>query len=151
MGLWNFVKSAGRSVGIGRAEAAEAPEAPPSADDLRREVEDLGVNLDGLGIEVEGDTVRLSGKTGNQEQKEKAILALGNVAGIAQVEEDVETEDGGKEMHFHTVEEGDTLSALAEEYLDAAARYQEIFDANKPLLTDPNKIYPGQVLRIPPK
>jgi nucleoid-associated protein YgaU len=151
MGLWNFVKSAGRSVGMGRAEAAEAPDASPGADDLRREIEDLGVNLDGLSIEVEGDTVRLSGQTDNQEQKEKAILALGNVEGIAQVEEDVEVRDGGDEMRFHTVEEGDTLSALAERYLDANARYQEIFDANKPMLTDPNMIYPGQVLRIPPK
>ena len=57
MGLWNFVKTAGKALGIGEAEAAEAP--APEA--LKKEVEDLGLKADGLEIAVDGDTVRVTG------------------------------------------------------------------------------------------
>ena len=50
---------------------------------------------------------------------------------------------------FHTVQKGETLSAIAKHYLGSANRYREIFEANKPMLSDPDKIYPGQTLRIP--
>lgn len=50
---------------------------------------------------------------------------------------------------FHTVEKGDTLSAIARKYLGDANKYHQIFEANKPMLKDPDEIYPGQVLRIP--
>ncbi|MDS9466252.1 LysM and BON domain-containing protein [Paracoccus sp. MBLB3053] len=54
-----------------------------------------------------------------------------------------------REPVFHTVQKGETLSAIAQEYLGKASRYPEIFEANKPMLSDPDKIYPGQMLRIP--
>ena len=69
MGLWNFVKNAGKKIGIGSAEAAEAE---PAA--LKKEVEDLGLDASGLKVEIDGDTVKLSGKARSQEEKEKAIL-----------------------------------------------------------------------------
>jgi len=47
------------------------------------------------------------------------------------------------------VVKGDTLSAIAKEMYGSANKYPVIFEANKPMLTDPDKIYPGQVLRIP--
>ena len=50
---------------------------------------------------------------------------------------------------FHTVAKGETLSAIAKKYLGSAGDYQAIFEANRPMLTDPDKIYPGQTLRIP--
>jgi len=71
-------------------------------------------------------------------------LVVGNVAGVAEVESDLETE-----TVFHTVEKGDTLWAVSEKALGSGARYMEIFEANKPMLSHPDKIYPGQVLRIP--
>ncbi len=49
----------------------------------------------------------------------------------------------------YTVKKGDTLSAIAKETLGNANKYPLIFEANKPMLKDPDKIYPGQVLRIP--
>lgn len=146
MGLWNFVKGAGKSIGSGAAEAAEAT---PKSENLMQEIEDLGLDIEDLQIAVDGDTVRLTGRTASQAEREKAILALGNVEGVAKVEEDIETPESGQEPVFHTVAEGETLRGIAEEHLDAAARYQEILDANKPMLIDPNLIYPGQVLRIP--
>ena len=140
MGLWNFVKSAGKKL-TGRAEAAEAPD----RDALMAEIEALGLEAAGMDIDVEGDKVRVKGKAASQEAREKIILAVGNVNGVAAVEDD----DDGYEPVFHTVKKGDTLSAIAKKTLGNANRYPEIFEANKPMLTHPDKIYPGQVLRIP--
>lgn len=145
MGLWDFVKSAGKAIGIGGAEAAEAP----TSEGLKKEIDDLGLKHEGLDITVEGDTVKVSGRAPTQAEKEKLILAVGNVAGVAKVEDAVETPEPASEPVLHTVVKGDTLSAIAQKYLGKAARYPEIFEANKPMLTHPDKIYPGQVLRIP--
>jgi nucleoid-associated protein YgaU len=49
----------------------------------------------------------------------------------------------------HTVKAGDTLSAIAKEHLGSAGAYMKIFELNKDQLTDPDKIKPGQVLKIP--
>jgi nucleoid-associated protein YgaU len=145
MGLWNFVKSAGKALGVGGAEAAEAP----APDALKKEVNDLGLKTEGLEVSVEGDTVKVKGKAPTQEEKEKVILAMGNVAGVAKVEEEIETPEPAAEPVFHTVVKGDTLWKIAEKTLGKGARYNEIFEANRPMLSDPDKIYPGQVLRIP--
>lgn len=140
MGLWNFVKNAGKKL-VGRAEAADAP----ASEDLIKEIEELGLDATGLDIAVEGDKVSVKGKAVNQEIKEKIILAVGNIEGVAAVEDDVE----GGDPVFHTVEKGDTLWAIATKALGNGSRYNEIFEANKPMLSHPDKIYPGQVLRIP--
>lgn len=147
MGLWDFVKNAGKALGIGDAEAAE----PPAPDALKKEVEDLGLKAEGLTVTVDGDTVKVSGKAASQEEKEKLILAMGNVAGVAKVEDQIETPEPAAEPVFHTVAKGDTLWKISERTLGSGARYKEIFEANKPMLKDPDKIYPGQVLRIPAK
>jgi nucleoid-associated protein YgaU len=149
MGLWDFVKNAGKALGIGEAEAAEAP--PPAPEALKKEVEDLGLKTEGLKVTVEGDTVKVSGKAASQAEREKVILAVGNVAGVAKVEEEIETPEPAAEPVFHTVVKGDTLWKISERTLGSGARYQEIFEANRPMLKDPDKIYPGQVLRIPAK
>lgn len=139
MGLFSFLKGKGKNLG-----AAEASEAPP-VDALKKEVEELGLDAKGVDIAVDGDKVTLSGKAADQETKEKMIVAVGNVQGVATVEDNT----GGDDPILHTVEEGDTLWAVAEKTLGKGSRYMEIFEANRPMLSDPDKIYPGQVLRIP--
>ncbi len=146
MGLLDFVKSAGKALGIGKADAEEAP----PADVLKKEIEANGLDATGLTVETEGDTVKITGTAKSQEEKEKAIIAVGNVAGVAKVDESVEVPDA-REPVFHTVVKGDTLWKISEKTLGSGARYKEIFEANKPMLSDPDKIYPGQVLRIPEK
>ncbi|MFT3687996.1 peptidoglycan-binding protein LysM [Paenirhodobacter sp.] len=143
MGLWNFVKDAGKSLFGSKAEAAEAPK----EEVLKSELKGLGLNTDGIDLKVEGDKVTVSGKAVDAATKEKIILAVGNVDGVANVETD--HDDDTTEAVFHTVAKGDTLSAIAKKYLGNANRFNEIFEANKPMLTHPDKIYPGQVLRIP--
>lgn len=143
MGVWSFVKDAGKSLFGGKAEAATLPD----ADVLMAEVKDLGLDPSGVDITVEGDRVKVGGKAVSAEMKEKIILAVGNVAGVAEVE--AEDAPDAPEPRFHTVVKGDTLSAIAKKTLGNANRYNEIFEANKPMLSHPDKIYPGQVLRIP--
>jgi len=133
MGLFNFWKESGKTV------ANE-----PTAEALKKEVADLGLDAKGLDIAVEGDKVVIKGDAVSKETREKVIPAVGNVAGVAEVED-----DDPEDAVFHTVEAGDNLSAIAKKTLGSANRYMEIFEANKPMLSDPDKIYPGQVLRIP--
>ncbi len=143
MGLWNFIKDAGKSLGIGRAEAAEAPE-----EAIVKELKELGLDDGSVDVKIEGDTVKVSGAAASQEVREKIILAAGNVDGVAKVEETIEVPDG-KDPVFHTVEKGESLWKIAAAHLGDGSRYMEIFEANKPMLSDPDKIYPGQMLRIP--
>jgi nucleoid-associated protein YgaU len=141
MGLWSFVKGAGKKV-FGGDDDAEVSGAA-----LQDELKDLGLDAEGLEITVDGDQVKVSGNAVSQEMKEKVILAVGNVEGVSAVDDQIAGGEG--EPTFHTVEKGDTLSAIAQKTLGKASRYPEIFEANKPMLSHPDKIYPGQVLRIP--
>jgi nucleoid-associated protein YgaU len=141
MGLWSFAKDAGKKLFGGDDE--------PSVDDLKKEVADLGLEAKDLDIKVEGDKVRIAGVgTVSPSIREKIILAVGNVTGIGAVETD-EADDGDEAPVFHTVEKGDTLWAVAEKAMGNGSKYTAIFEANKPMLSHPDKIYPGQVLRIP--
>lgn len=142
MGLWNFIKDAGKAIGIGGDEA-------PDADALKKEVADLGLDASGVDIETDGDTVKVSGKLLTQELREKIVLAVGNVASVAAVEDNIEAEDPAPEAVFHTVDKGDTLWAVSKKAYGDGSKYMKSFEANKPMLSDPDKIYPGQVLRIP--
>ena len=81
--------------------------------------------------------------------REKILLTVGNTAGISAVDDAIEVEAAEPEAQFHTVERGDTLSAIAKKYYGKASKYPVIFEANKPMLDNPDRIYPGQVLRIP--
>lgn len=138
MGLWNFMKTAGRKL-VGKDDL-------PTAAILEKEVSDLGLDTKGAEIKVEGDKVVVSGGDMIQEEREKVILAVGNVEGVSAVEAD--TPD---EPVFHEVVKGDTLWAIAENTLGNGSKYNAIFEANRPMLSHPDKIYPGQVLRIPAK
>lgn len=140
MGLWSFVKDAGKSLFGGKAEAAE-----PDAETLKQELDALGLETKGAEISVSGDKVVVEGGDLSAEEREKVILAVGNVEGVAEVED----KDDGVESQFHTVVKGDTLWAISAKTLGNGAHYEKIFEANRPMLTHPDKIYPGQVLRIP--
>lgn len=142
MGIFAFIKAAGEALGIGGDEA-------PKPEELKKSVSDLGLKSSDLDVRVDGDTVKVSGEAPSQEEKEKLILALGNVAGVAKVEENITAAKPAPEAVFYTVKKGDTLSAIAKAKLGNANDYMAIFEANKPMLKHPDKIYPGQVLRIP--
>ena len=142
-GLVPFVKMAGRGLGkIFKGKEAE--------DALKKEVDDLGLGREEIDIKVdETGKVIVKGKGVTQEMKEKIILAVGNVEGVGEVEDGIESSDGGAASQFHTIVSGDTLWAVSKKYYGKGSRYMEIFHANEPMLKHPDKIYVGQVLRIP--
>ena len=159
MGLIDFVKSAGEKLfGFGRSDEKAATEAAAQAQALAQQqaaalagfIGKLGFNAEDLNIEVNGDVAVVHGKVASQEIKEKIILAVGNTEGIAQVDDRMQVEVPEPEAVYYTVKSGDTLSGIAKAQYGNAMKYPVIFEANRPMLGDPDKIYPGQVLRIPP-
>lgn len=146
MGLISFVKGAGASI-FGGSDVKAAP-----ADQLHKELEKHGLDAKDVKIEVDGDKVKVSGAAASTEQAEKIAIALGNTVGVQTVQNDIKPVKVEPASKFHAVKSGDTLWAIAErEYGKGnGAKYDVIFQANRPMLTHPDKIYPGQVLRIPP-
>ena len=153
MGIFSFIKNAGAKVfGIGKTTEEEATE---KAAKLVNAVNALGLSVNGLSIEVDDDKATINGEAEDLATKEKVVLVVGNTEGIASVEDNMtvaEVEEIREEemAQFHTVVSGDSLSKIAKKFYDDAMKYPVIFEANKPMLTHPDKIYPGQVLRIPP-
>ncbi|MEL8056803.1 MAG: peptidoglycan-binding protein LysM [Pseudomonadota bacterium] len=146
MGIFKFVKSKGKELIADRNRVAEKA--------IKKEVEDLGLD-DDLGgdfrVLVDGAKVKLEGKVPDQETKEKLILAAGNITGIGEVDDSMKVKSKAKvaEPTFYTVKSGDSLSKIAKKFYGDAMRYPDIFEANTPMLKHPDRIYPGQVLRIP--
>lgn len=92
-----------------------------------------------------------AGKADDQARRERVILAVGNTVGIARVDDQIEVVTPEPEPpRFHTVVPGESLSVIARKYCGDAMKYPVIFEANKPMLSDTDKLYPGQVLHIPP-
>ena len=151
MGLFSFMKNAGAKVfGIGKTTEEEAADvAVEKAGKLINAVQSLDLMVENLEVTIDGDTATIYGKAENQATREKAVLVVGNTEGIASVDDQMTTAIQEPEAQFHTVVSGDSLSKIAKVYYGNPMKYPEIFEANKPMLTHPDKIYPGQVLRIP--
>lgn len=156
MGLIDFVKGAGAKLfGLDdepEVESQAKEDVDKSrAEALKKAVGKTGIAVDGLAIEVSRDLATVRGSVGTQADREKVVLAVGNTLGIARVNDELQVEQKEPEATFYTVVSGDTLSKIAKTQYGDAMKYPTIFEANKPMLTDPDKIYPGQVLRIPPQ
>ena len=146
MGLFSFIKDAGKKVFGKKVLKPTEEEAKISA--LRSAVTQLGIPVDNLKIEL-AEQVIVEGTTNTNADREKIILALGNVEGIGAVADNIHVNNPEPESTFHEVKRGDSLSKIAKEVYGDAMQYHAIFEANKPMLKDPNEIYPGQILRIP--
>lgn len=153
MGIFSFIKNAGAKVfGIGKTTEEEAAE---KANKLVAAVQALELEVADLAVTVDDDKATVSGEAADLATKEKVVLVVGNTEGIATVEDAMtvaEVEEITEEAmaQFHTVVSGDSLSKIAKAFYGDAMKYPVIFEANKPMLSHPDKIYPGQVLRIPP-
>lgn len=154
MGFFDFVKSVGKKLtGATEAHAEEAQ--GPSADALKQELDKYELGSQNVQVAIDGDQVKLSGSVADQAAFEKVVMAVGNAHGVARVNTDELKVDaaaqGAAEPRFYTVKEGDTLWKVAEGVYGKGQgnRYTAIFEANRPMLSHPDKIYPGQTLRIP--
>ncbi|WP_299054836.1 peptidoglycan-binding protein LysM [uncultured Polaribacter sp.] len=153
MGIFSFIKNAGASVfGIGKTTEEENAE---KSGQLRDAIASHQLEVADLSIEVDDDAVKIWGEATDLATKEKVVLVAGNTNGVASVEDNMSVKEvavveEALMAQFHTVAKGDTLGKIAKEYYGNAMKYPVIFEANKPMLSHPDKIYPGQVLRIPP-
>jgi nucleoid-associated protein YgaU len=135
MGLFDFVKEAGKKIDM--------------YTNLAQEVNGLGIEVENLDVQYNEGVAVVKGTVDSQADKEKIILALGNVDGVVQVDDLLDVNNPEPEATFYTVQPGDSLSKISKRHYGDAMKYMVIFEANKPMLTSPDKIYPGQVLRIP--
>jgi nucleoid-associated protein YgaU len=165
MSLISFLEDAGEKL-LGAAKpASSTPTASPSTQTVEQLNATAGTaianyvasqNLTAENLKVTYDgaskTVTVSGVAPDQATKEKIVLCCGNVHSVAKVNDQLTVAQGGSAAGtLYEVKSGDTLSKIAKTVYGDANAYPKIFDANKPMLKDPNKIYPGQQLRIPPK
>ena len=170
MGLFNFVKSVGEKLGLG--------EQAPDAQSIKTALDGLNLGTENVKVAVENGKAILTGAVKDQATLEKAILAVGNLHSIESVNTDnLKVENSQKsasnqtaqagtsqtpaaaqpstsqpaEPHFYEVKKGDTLWKIAEEVYGKGHgdKNKIIFEANKPMLKSPEKIFPGQKLRIP--
>ncbi len=160
MGLLSFVREAGEKL-FGRkdVEAAASAGAADTLADLNAKaaaaivayINTQGLDAGALTIDFDGatSTVTASGSVADQATKEKILLCCGNVDGVEHVNDALTVLNPEPEAQFHTVVRGDTLSAIAKHFYGNANAYMKIFEANRPMLGHPDKIYPGQMLRIP--
>ena len=159
MGIVNFLKDAGEKLfGATEAKAAAAPAdrqqlEQKAAGAIQDYIAKLGLPTTGLTVafDAASGTCSVSGTCPDQATKEKVLLAAGNVAGVAAVDDKIDVPSSEPPAQFREVKKGDTLSKISKEFYGDANKYQLIFEANKPMLSHPDKIYPGQKLRIPPK
>jgi len=167
MGLFDFLKSAGSKV-LTKKNAStvknreiikmEKELALKQAELLKKQklvllkgmIDTTNVKVKGLELDYNKDKVTVYGQVKTQADKEKVILALGNVGGVARVDDRISVSKPAPEATFYTVKRGDSLSKIAKKVYGDPKRYKEIFEANKPMLKNPNMIFPGQSLRIPP-
>ena len=149
MGLFSFIKNAGAKVFGG----SETPE--EKANKVKEHVAKYNFDLSNVSFAANGENIVVSGQALNIDEKQKILATAGNVEGVEGVEDQltlktplkIELPDITKTMY--TVKSGDSLSKISKEVYGDPNKYQAIFEANTPMLSDPNKIYPGQVLYIP--
>lgn len=168
MGLFSFIKEAGEKLFGGKdaqaatSELKQKPADPvtqekvnqlnrAAADAIKTYIRKQNLDAQDLNVTFDGatSTVSVFGKAPDQATKEKIVLCCGNVEGVGAVNDQMSVASPEPEAKFHTVVKGDTLSKIAKDVYGDAMKYPAIFEANKPMLSHPDKIYPGQVLRIP--
>ena len=146
MGLFDYVKDVGRQIFDTDAEAA---------DNIKNHLEVKTHGLSNLDVKFDDGTVTICGDCANQAVRDQAILIAGNIQGVEKVVADdlvapePKPEEPEEKAEIYEIVSGDTLGGIAKRYYGKAGAYMKIFEANKDIISDPNKIYPGQKIRIP--
>ena len=141
MGLFDFAVNMGKKLfGGGDDPAAK----------IKQEIEASNPGIQNLNVEFKDGKVSLSGDAASAEAMEKAVLIAGNVQGVGEVNADqVKAPPQSGKVDYYVIQQGDTLSAIAKKFLGNANAYPKIFEANREVIQDPDKIYAGQKIRIP--
>ncbi|MBW2683790.1 MAG: peptidoglycan-binding protein LysM [Deltaproteobacteria bacterium] len=141
MGLLSFAKGIGNKLFHNEAEAS---------DKITEHIQEDNPGVKDLQVSVDNGVVSLSGEAESAEALEKAVLMAGNVNGVSEVNYDNVTAPAATEkVEYYEIVSGDTLSGVAKKFYGDGSKYMRIFEANKEVIKDPDKIYVGQKIRIP--
>ena len=145
--LFDFAKDMGRKLFTSDEEAAESILAHINANNP---------GVDPLSVAYDDGVVTMNGAAVDMPAKEKAVLMAGNVEGVERVEAEgvsvpppPPAEPPPPPVQYYVIESGDTLYGIAKNFYGNGMKYPEIFEANREVIEDPDKIYPGQKIRIP--
>jgi LysM repeat protein len=153
MSLFGFVKDIGRRL-FNKDEDA--------ADKIKEHILAHNPGVENLAVTYENGIVGLSGNCTNRDAFQKCVLMAGNVQGVLDVyatglvpyvdpaAPPQAAAEAEPEEIYYVIEKGDTLWKIASKFLGSGNRYPEIFEANREVILDPDKIFPGQKIRIPP-
>ena len=146
MGLFDFVKDVGRQIFDTDGEAA---------DNIKQHLEVKTSGISNLEVDFDDGVVTICGDCTNQAVRDQAVLIAGNIQGVEKVVADdlkappPPPEEPEEKVEVYEIVSGDTLGGIAKRYYGSAGKYMKIFEANRDIIDDPNKIYPGQKIRIP--
>ena len=162
MSLFGFAKDIGRRLFNKDEDAAER---------IKEHIEAANPGVSDLEVQYSEGIVNLSGECSSAESFQKCVLMAGNVQGVVDVYtkglsvaaravdllDDVTMDVAGDqpepasstEVQYYVIESGDTLSGIAKRFYGDAMKYPQLFEANREVIEDPDKIYPGQKIRIP--
>ena len=147
MGLFDFVKDVGNRIFDTDAEAAE---------NIKQHLEIKTSGISNIEVEFDDGVATICGDCANQATKDNAVLMVGNIKGVEKVVADdmrvpppKEEEPEEEKVEFYEIVSGDTLGGIAKKFYGNASKYTKIFEANRDIIEDPNKIYPGQKIKIP--
>jgi nucleoid-associated protein YgaU len=145
MGLLDFVKDAGRQLFDTDDEAA---------DNIKQHLEISLSGVKNLDVKFDDGVATICGDCPNEATRNSALLIAGNVKGVEKIIADDLTfpepvEEEKEKIEIYEIVSGDTLGGIAKKYYGKAGLYTRIHEANKELIPDPNKIYPGQKIKIP--
>lgn len=142
MGLFDFIVNQGKKL-------FNADDNDPAAK-IKAEIEAANPGVKNLDVKFKDGQVQLSGDAITPEAMEKAVLMAGNVQGVQNVSADgIKAPPQTGKVEYYTIKSGDTLSSIAKHFLGNASAYNQIFEANREVIQDPDKIYVGQKIRIP--
>lgn len=157
MGLFSFIKDAGKKIfGSKEEKKKEQPELTDEqiqdqqVDALLKYIKDYNIEINDLGVRfITDDELEITGQVATKADYEKVGLITGNILGIAKVDNQITFSGEGADSQTYTIVKGDTLWKIATEFYGDGSKYPSIVEANQPMITNPDEIYPGQVLRIP--
>ena len=144
MSLFEFMKDKGAEL-LGFKAAAENDQ----IEAIKAHVAKMGLTVENFEVTLNNTVAKITGQVPTSEDREKLILAVGNIDGVAGVNDELSVTNPAPEAQFYTVQSGDSLSKIAKDFYGDPMKYPDIFEANKPMLNNPEQIYPGQTLRIP--
>ncbi len=148
MGILDFVKDVGLKLFDTDAEAA---------DNIKEHLEIKTSGLTNIEVDFDDGVATVRGNAINQGTKDLAVAIAGNVKGVNRVNSDgisvppppPEAPEPEPEAEYYEIQSGDTLGAIAKRFYGKASAYMKIYEANKDIIENPDRIYPGQKIIIP--